>query len=87
MRPDYTPRKQQLVITAQGGQYTQQFTWRDVAHECYAEMSAEGRVEVDNMTTVLLAKLKRRHTGHNALGLSEEGVRELLCALIGGGWW
>lgn len=77
MKSYYKPR----AITADGA------TWRDVADECYAELSADGKAQVDNMTEWLLREIKSRHTGHNALGLGHEGARELLCALIGGGWW
>lgn len=76
MRPDYKPRP-----------VFDDATWHEVAHICYAELSEDGKVKVDNMTEYMLSELKKRHTGHNALGMSKESIHELLCALIGGGRW
>jgi len=47
MRPEYKPRQQQLIITKDGGELTRQYTWKDVAHECYAELSGDGRAQAD----------------------------------------
>jgi hypothetical protein len=87
MKADYKPRPQQLVITKNGGEFTRQYTWKDVAHECYAELSEEGRTEIDNMTEALINGLQARYRGYSSLRLSHEGAREIICALIGGGWW
>lgn len=65
-------------------------SWDHVAAECYNEMSAEGKKELDALCAkfqeAVRKKFEREHGYSPRAGMGVATVRELIVALIGNGY-